>query len=53
MWLCWPMRSRRVVSRTSATLIAPDEDEEDEEEDDDAMAGGVRGQGRREGGEGE
>ena len=36
MWLCCPMRSRRVVSRTSATLIAlAEEEEEDEEEDED------------------
>ena len=42
MWLCWPMRSSRVVSRTSATLIAPEEEaaaeDEEEEEDEDEEA---------------
>ena len=37
MWLCCPMRSRRAVSRTSATLIALAEEEEDEEDEEEAI----------------
>ena len=49
MWLCCPMRSRRVVSRTSATLIAlaEEEEEEDEEEEEEAIREAGRAARRR------
>ena len=53
MWLCWPMRSSRVVSRTSATLIAPEEEAaEDEEEEEDEEAEAMAAAAPRSGGDG-